>query len=269
MTGAAAASPSTDLGLRLAVIASVVAVIGMNVAANALPLFGRATGAISDAYPTPFTPAGYVFSIWGVIYLGQIVYAVWQATPAGRADPRTASVAPWVIASGAMNVSWLILWHAELVAWAVLPIVALLSCVAVVYEKLRAAPSKGDPAADSAGVVRWTAQIPFAIYFGWLSVATIANVAVAGVALGWQGAPFGAEAWAGLMILVATLLGVRMLQARAEPAFALVLIWAFVGIAVEVGLPSVLAFTAAVASALLAGGIAGRLVRRGGRRAAR
>ncbi len=241
---------------RGAVAATVVATIAMNVVANALPLFGRTTAAVSDAYPTPFTPAGYVFAIWGVIYLGLIVYSVWQFAPAGRSDPRVRAAAPWVIAAGVLNVAWLFAWHADRPVLATLPIVGLLIAVGGAYETLRAGPSRGG--------VRFAAQVPFGIYFGWLSVATIANVAVAGTALGWDGAPLTPEAWTGVLVVIATGLGIRMLQARGEWAFALVLIWAFVGIAVAVGLPSGVAFVAAIASALLAGGVAGRALRRGG-----
>ena len=253
-------SLAADAVRRWAVAATILATIAMNVVANAAPLFGRTTGAVSDAYPTPFTPAGYVFSIWGVIYLGLIVYAVWQFTPAGRNEPRVRAAAPWVIASGVLNVAWLFAWHADLPVLALLAIVGLLITVGAAYETLRAGPDHGS--------VRVAAQIPFGIYFGWLSVATIANAAVAGTALGWDGAPLSPEAWTGIVIAVATLLGVRMLQARGEWTFALVLIWAFVGIAVNVGLPSGVAFVAAIASALLVGGVVGHFMHRGGARPA-
>lgn len=240
------------------VLLSILATIAFNALANILPLMGRTTGAISDAYPVPFTPAGYVFGIWGVIYLGLVVFGVWQARPAQAADPRLRDAAPWVVLGGALNIAWLVLWHAERVALSTVPIAGLLVTLIVVYETL----ASGD---ETQGAwMRWAARLPFGIYLGWLTVATAANVAVSGWALGWRGAPFGADVWALLVVLVASVIGLRVLQARGDVAYAGVLIWAFVGIAVANGLPGLLSFGAAIAAALLLGGAIGRAVRQGG-----
>src|SRR6056297_1775738 len=254
MTEPSPPAPSAgDRWRQSLVLVSILATIAMNALANILPLMGRNTGDISAAYPVPFTPAGYVFSIWGLIYLGLIVFGVWQARPAQAHDPRLRAAAPWVVLSGAFNVAWLVAWHAERVALATVPIVGLLASLMVIYETLRR---------GQAGVgMRLAARLPFSVYLGWLTVAT---VAVAGWALGWRGAPFGAEAWALIMIFVASLIGLRMLQARGDVAFALVLVWAFVGIAVQAGFPSVLAGGALLFAALVLGGAVGRLVRGGG-----
>ena len=133
------------------VLVSILATIAFNGLANVLPLMGRTTGSISDAFPVPFTPAGYVFSIWGVIYLGLIVFGVWQARPAQAADPRLRDAAPWVVLGGALNIAWLVLWHAERIVLSTLPIVGLLVTLIVVYETL---------ASDDAGGawMRWAAH---------------------------------------------------------------------------------------------------------------
>ena len=214
---------------------------------------GRMTADISDAYPVPFTPAGYVFAIWGVIYLGLVVFGVWQALPGRARDARLRAVAPWVILSGAFNVAWLVAWHADRVVLSLLPMAGLAASLVVVYERLRAAP-------HDAGT-RWATRVPFGIYLGWITVAAVANAAVAGWALGWRGAPFSAEIWALIMIAVASAIGLRVLQARGDVAFALVLVWAFVGIAVRAGLPGALPSGALVAAALVLGGAVGRLAR--------
>lgn len=243
------------------VLVTILATIAMNALANILPLMGRATGDISAAYPVPFTPSGYVFSIWGAIYLGLLAFGVWQALPGQAHDPRLRAAAPWVVLSGAFNVAWLVTWHAERVALSTLPIVGLLLSLTVIYETLRRGPAGG------AGM-RLAARLPFSLYLGWLTVATVANVAIAGWALGWRGAPFGApfgaEVWALVMIAVATLVGLRVLQVRGDVAFALVLVWAFVGIAVRAGVPSLLSGGALLFAALVLGGAVGRVVRTGG-----
>jgi hypothetical protein len=260
MTGETGAAPTAgDRWRQSAVLLSILATIAFNALANALPLLGRTTAEVSDAYPVPFTPAGYVFAIWGVIYLGLVVYGVWQARPAQADDPRLRAAAPWVILSGAFNVAWLVAWHGERVVLSALPLVGLLVSLLVVYEALRRGPA--GPAAT------WLARVPFGIYLGWASVATIANLAVAGWALGWRGAPLDAQTWALILVLVAAAIGLRVLQVRGDVAFALVLVWAFVGIAVRAGFPGWLPGGALAAAALVLGGAVGRLARDVGGRA--
>lgn len=254
---AAVAPTAGDRWRQSLVLITILATIAFNALANILPLMGRSTGDLSDAYPVPFTPAGYVFSIWGVIYLGLIVFGIWQARPRQAADPRLRAAAPWVVLSGAMNVGWLVFWHAERVVLSTLPIVGLLITLMVIYETLASGR-------DDGRWMRWAARLPFGIYLGWLTVATAANLAVAGWALGWRGAPFGADVWALIVVGVAALIGVRVLQARGDVAYALVLVWAFVGIAVANGIPGLLSFGALIFAALVLGGAIGRAVQQGG-----
>ena len=235
------------------VLVSILTTIALNALANTLPLMGRLTADISDAYPTPFTPDGYVFAIWGVIYLGLTIYGVWQARPAQANDERLRGAAPWIVYAGAFNIAWLVLWHAERVVLSTLPLVGLLLVLMVAYERLRGGPNGPG--------IRWAARVPFGIYLGWASVATIANIAVSSWALDWRGAPLSAETWALIVIAVATLIGLRMLQVRGDAAFALVLVWAFVGIAIRAGLPGILPYGALIAAALLLGGAVGRMAR--------
>jgi hypothetical protein len=242
------------------VLISILATIAFNALSQILPLMGRTAGDISDAFPVPFTPAGYVFSIWSVIYVGLIAYGVWQARPAQWTHPHLQQAAPWVLLSGALNVAWLVAWHALAFAPSLVIIVLLLASVVRVYVLTRRA------ARDStAGTV--LARLPFAIYAGWLSVATIANASVLGWSLGWQGAPFSADTWTIIMILVATLLGLVFLRFDRNVPYAAVLVWAFIGIAVAAGFPSAVASVAVTVTALLLGGAIGVMVQRPGRTA--
>lgn len=244
-----------DVARQALVLLTVLATIAFNALAVLLPLMGRTPGEISAAYPAPFTPAGYVFSIWSAIYLGLIVFGIWQALPSQSAEPRLRAVAPWVVLTGAFNVAWLVAWHAERVALAVLPIAGLLLSLVMVYEGLRDEASRDSPG------MRFAARLPFAIYLGWITVATIANLSVAAWAFGWRGAPFGPEVSALVMVAVAAAIGLRVLQVRGDVAYASVLVWAFIGIAVNAGLPSLLAFGSLACAALVLGGAVGRLAR--------
>ncbi|HEY0604132.1 MAG TPA: tryptophan-rich sensory protein, partial [Herpetosiphonaceae bacterium] len=108
------------------VIAALAATIGVNGLANALPLNGQTTGDVANSFPTFFTPASYVFSIWGVIYLGLIGYAGLQALPSERANPRLQAIGGWFLLSCIANCLWLVLWHYEYFALTMLAMLTLL-----------------------------------------------------------------------------------------------------------------------------------------------
>ena len=99
---------------QILVLIAAFATIIFNILANALPLNGLNTGELSDRFQIFFVPAGYVFSIWGLIYLGIIAYAIYQVLPAQKENPRLRSIGYLFILSCLANISWLFLWHYEL-----------------------------------------------------------------------------------------------------------------------------------------------------------
>lgn len=236
-------------------------VITVNALANALPINGVTSGAVSDMYPTLITPAGYVFSIWGLIYAWLAVFTSYQALPAQRDNPRLQRLGSAFAVSCACNAAWLFAWHHQRIALAWALIVALLVTLMVCYERLRGGPaSRGE---------RFALLLPFSVYLGWVTVATTANTAILLVDLGVDG---GAAApwWGAVAIAAATAVGLTVLVRRADSVFCLVLVWAFAGIAVAQGGRSgvVLATTALASLALLAAVawdlVARRAVRRTG-----
>src|SRR5512137_1573723 len=98
---------------QIAVVLTVLATIVVNALANILPINGQNTGEISDRFKVYFVPAGYVFSIWGLIYLGLIAMAIYQALPSQRANPRLRSTGWWISLGGLANIAWIFLWHYE------------------------------------------------------------------------------------------------------------------------------------------------------------
>jgi hypothetical protein len=217
----------------------------INYLANALPLNGIATGEISDAIPALFTPAGYVFAIWGIIYLGLIGFTVYQALPAQKNNPRLEKIGYWFFLSSLLNGIWIFLWHYGQIALSVLVMLGLLYSLLMVYTR------------SEIGLVRprrleaWTLDIPFGIYLGWISVATIANISALGVVSGWNGFGLSPVFWTISVILVGVLLAFAMIVRRKEIAYPLVLVWAFAGIyAVRQDVPAV-AWTAAAAAAVI------------------
>src|SRR5512135_3282915 len=98
-----------DLLRQLAVIVTVVGTLVVNGLANALPLNGLNTGQISDRFNVYFVPAGYVFAIWGLIYIGLIAFAIYQALPSQRANPRLRAIGWWIVLGGLANSAWIFL----------------------------------------------------------------------------------------------------------------------------------------------------------------
>ncbi len=208
-----------------AAVVAYVAMIAMNALANILPLFGRNTGEVSDRYPSLFTPAGYAFSIWGVIYLLLAAFVVYQALPAGRANHRLVPVRPLFVFSAVFNALWLVSWHALWIPVSQAFMIALLLSLIALYVR-------GELWRGSATTAqRWLVELPFSVYLGWISVATIANTAIFFIDLGLDGgaaAPFLTM----FVILVATLLGILGTTSRRDWAFALAVGWGLAGVAV-------------------------------------
>ncbi|MGC8827818.1 MAG: tryptophan-rich sensory protein, partial [Anaerolineae bacterium] len=100
-----------DVVRQWLVAAAVLVTIIVNALANILPLNGITTGEISDQFQVYFVPAGYVFSIWGLIYLGLVAFAIYQVLPAQRSNPRLRSMSWPFLVSCAANIAWLFLWH--------------------------------------------------------------------------------------------------------------------------------------------------------------
>jgi len=218
-----------DIVRQIAVWVGVIATIIVNGLANALPINNQLTGDIANQYKGEnlWLPAGYVFSIWGLIYVGLIAYAIYQSLPRQRENPLLRRIGwPFVISCLA-NIIWLLLFHYNQFPLSMVAMLALLAALIAIYLLLRR--SREDVPAGE----RWAVRLPFSIYLGWITVATIANAAHVFVHAGWKGEPFGALAWLIIMYLVALVLAALMSLLRRDIAYLLVLVWAFIGIAVN------------------------------------
>jgi hypothetical protein len=200
-----------------------VLVIAVNGLANALPLNGQGTGEISDRFDIYFVPAGYVFSIWGIIYLGLLLYTVYQALPAQKDNRILDKLAPAYWISSIANVAWIFLWHYEVFEITLIAMIAILVSLLLIYVQLK----------DVNGPMKWLVRFPFSIYLGWISVATIANASQLLYYIGWQGFGLPGSIWAIIMISVATILGLVMSWLENDLFYNLVLVWAFIGISIS------------------------------------
>ncbi len=213
--------------LQGANILTFVLTVLVNGLANTGALNGKTTGEISDLYPTLITPAGYVFSIWGVIYTLLLVFVVFQALPRQREKPFLQEISFLFVLSGLLNVLWLFLWHYDQIALSVLLMFALLATLIAIYLRLQIGRSTL-PLKE-----KLCAHLPFSVYLGWITVATIANVATALTAINWDGFGISNDTWAVLVIIVALAITLTVIITRRDVAYSLVLIWALVGIIVK------------------------------------
>lgn len=238
-------------------VLAVVATIVINGLANALPLNGQTTGAISDRFQVYFVPAGYVFSIWGLIYLGLIAFAVFQALPSERTNVRLQRVGYLFVLSCAANIAWLFLWHYEQFVLTLVAMVVLLLSLIAIYLRLEIGRVR------VSGAEKWLMHVPFSIYLGWVTVATIANATSVLDYVKWDGWGLAPTMWAVVMLIAGTGIATAMSLTRGDVAYVLVILWAFVGIAVrQAGTPVVANAAWAASGVTLIALVAGVIVRR-------
>ncbi|MFW9778228.1 MAG: TspO/MBR family protein [Candidatus Heimdallarchaeota archaeon] len=206
-------------------IVSLIMTIIVNFLAIALPLNGKTTQELSDGYPNPFTPAGYVFSIWSIIYTLLIVFVLYQTV--NREKVFDSTLSGLFIISNIFNSVWIFLWHYEQIFLSLVVMIGLLLTLIGIYWRLKI----GLVEVDSR--TKWAVHVPFSVYLGWISVATIANTTVFLLSINWDGFGVGAEIWTGIVLFVATILAMILVMTRNDVAYGLVAIWAFIGIIVK------------------------------------
>ncbi len=235
---------------QIVVVVTVIVTITINALADILPINGMSTGQISDQFQVYFVPSGYVFSIWGLIYLGLIAYAVFQALPSQRENPRLAGISGLFILSSIANCAWIFLWHYEMFVLTLVAMFTLLISLILIYVRLGIGKSNRVSSGET-----WAVRVPFSVYLGWITVATIANVSDVLYYINWNGWGIGPLAWAVIMLVVAVVIAALMAFTRRDVAYLLVLVWAFTGIAKKFPTVSLIytsALLAAVAAGLLA-----------------
>ena len=212
---------------QVAVVLTILATIAVNILADALPINGLGTGQISDRFQVYFVPAGYVFAIWGLIYLGLIAFAIFQTLPSQRENPRLRSTGWWISLGGLANIAWIFLWHYEMFALTVIAMLVLLGTLIVTYLRLGIGRVKV-PSAE-----RYTTHLTFSIYLGWITVATVANITSLLDYLNWNGFGIAPEIWMGIVLAAVLVIAVLMNLTRRDIAYAGVILWALAGIAVK------------------------------------
>lgn len=199
----------------------------LNFLANSLPLNNLSTGEISDMFDIFFVPAGYVFSIWGLIYLGLLGFVIFQALPVNRHNQRLAKIDGWFSLSNIANALWLVSFHYLQFGIAMVLMLVLLISLIMIFLRLEIGREK------VSGASLWLVNVPFSVYLGWITVAAIANATQLLYVIGWNGFGIAPVIWLVIMLAVAVVISGLMSFTRRNIPHALVLIWAFIGIAMR------------------------------------
>jgi hypothetical protein len=238
---------SKDTIRQFANLITVILALTVNVLATTLPLNGQNTGEISDRFQVYFVPAGYVFSIWGLIYIGWIAFTIFQFQPSQKENPRLRRLGYLFALSNLANAAWLFCWHYNQFGLSVFVMLILLGLLIASYVVLDVNRTR---------VTRleyWSVDVLFSVYLGWITVATVANISDWLYFIGWDGFGIAAQTWAVIMLAVASLLGLAMAWKRRDVGYLAVLVWAFIGIAVKQTSAPMVVVSAWMAAVLMLG----------------
>ncbi|GIO56339.1 hypothetical protein BK138_21620 [Paenibacillus rhizosphaerae] len=203
-----------------------VAAMVVNALANTAVLGGKTTGEISDQYPTMITPEGYAFTIWSLIYVLLLGFLLYQSGRVTETRDSVRSIGPWFIISCVLNIAWLLLWQYEYIELSLVAMVLLLLSLFVIYRRTRSIyyPTSGE---------MWLIKLPFSLYFGWLSVAVILNIAIVLKKNGWNGFGLSELVWAVVFLLAGALIAILVSYPYRDSIYPLVFVWGYVAIALE------------------------------------
>lgn len=200
----------------------------INALANILPLGIGNTGAVSEKYANLFTPAPITFAIWGVIYVMMALLLLRQWGLLGSkeaAEDELHTVGLWFAVSCLMNVGWIFAWHFDVIWLSVIMIIALLLSLAVIGKKIKNQ--------DRTGLDYFTVNAGLDLYFGWIIAATIANISVLLVSLGWNGFGLSPVFWTCAVLVIGALIGALPMLKDCRFMSTLAVVWAYTGILIR------------------------------------
>ncbi|MCF7795709.1 tryptophan-rich sensory protein [Patescibacteria group bacterium] len=213
-----------NLIIKILALISYVVMVVINSLANILDFNNYTTGEISNLYPNLFAPAGIAFSIWGLIYLLLFVYSIYQFKKSDN-EELYRKINIYFILSSVANILWIFSWHNNIISLSVLLIAIILFSLIKIADLLNKEKlSKRDAILIA---------LPFTIYFGWITVATIANITTFLVSLGWGRFGLPDYIWMIIILLIATSIGVLRLFKDKRYSYGLVFIWAYTGILIK------------------------------------
>lgn len=233
-----------SIGFPLLDIVAFAVMLAVNLLVMIAPPYGVSVGDIAARFPALFMPASYAFGIWGLIYLLLLLCVVYAVLPAQRMNRRLDGLESTFVWSCVFNVGWLVAWYVGIMWLSEIAMLGLLVTLIALYRQLNRTPS------PRPAVERWTVDLPFSIYLGWVCVAFVLNTVVLLMDLGADLVTI--EPYLTLVLVaVVLILGFVMLFRQRDAAFALTLVWGLVGIAIARYGDSTPVFIASLAAAVL------------------
>jgi hypothetical protein len=205
---------------KILALIAYIAMIVVNFLAVNLPINNRGTGEISDAYTNLFTPAGITFSIWGLVYLLLAIYVIYQFK--SKNDGLLKKINIFFIITSIANILWIFAWHYDFIGTSLILMLVLLFGLIKIADILRS----NDLTAEEKKFIK----VPFSVYFGWITVATIANITVFLVSINWGGFGVSDFIWTTIVLLVGLIIGIWRMNKDNSFVYGLVLVWAYLGI---------------------------------------
>jgi hypothetical protein len=221
-------------------LSAILAAFSINVLANLAPINGLTIGAISNTFfrEVLIIPANYAFSIWGLIYLGLISFGVYQVLPAQRHNLYLRQMGYLLVLACLAQIFWVFLFQYRLFTLSMVAMLGILLPLIGSYWRLEIGKQ------TVSRVQKWLIHIPLSIYLAWISVATIVNVALTLYSLGWNGWGISPQVWSAIALITGAAITAIVILRRSDIAFTLVIVWAFVAIAVRQAAQPLIALTA-------------------------
>ncbi len=219
-----------NIFIKIITTVSFLIMIIVNSLANIIPINGVTTGEVSDSYENLFAPAGYTFAIWGLIYILLAAYTLYQLGFFNTNKITDMSllfnkIGLFFSISSIANALWIFSWHYYIIGLSLIFMIVILLCLIIIVEEI----NKNELSFKDIFFIR----IPFSVYFGWITIATIANVTTFLVSIGWDGFGISEVAWTVIIITVGLLISIVTILKNKDIAYGLVIIWAYVGILVK------------------------------------
>jgi hypothetical protein len=213
-----------NLSSILVAVLLFVLMIVMNALANTLPINGQNTGEISDQYPNLFQPTGFTFSIWGIIYLLLGAYSIFQLTRIGQVESEVIQKTYFTVnilfsISSLANISWLLFWHHNQILLSMIAMIVLLVTLILISNQTES--------------LNLLTRISFSVYFGWIVIASIANMTILLVDLGVPSFNSTSVFLTIVILIVGIVIGSLVIYLKSDIAFGLVFVWAYTGILIR------------------------------------
>jgi hypothetical protein len=213
--------------IKVLVAIAYLCMVAVNTLANTIPINGKGTGQVSDSYQNLFAPAGITFAIWGVIYVLLALYVLYQFGFQRHhqkisLDLVFKTIGPAFILSSLANSAWIFAWHYDMIGLSMgLMIVILLSLITIngMLKKVELKTRE-----------KLFVKVPFSVYFGWITIATIANATTLLVSLGFDGFGIDEYFWTIFILIVGLIIGAITTYLNKDIAYGAVIIWAYIGI---------------------------------------